>query len=947
MGLMAPVSAYPLGVGDIKLYSALNQTLNAEISLLLSPEDNISDLVVKLAPAGKFEEAGVPWNFFLTKIKFEPKLKANGTAYIELSSDEILREPFLDFLVEVSWSKGNLYREYTVLVDPPATYTEPVLTQISAPEQSNQRINRQVQSDSEYGPIQPYDTLWTIAENVNQHSDVSIEQMMMALYEKNPNAFFKQNVNALKANQILSVPSKDEISRLSKQQAVNKFRVHNAAWTNRTAVESAQKSKDTTRQSSVVAKAEPEREVNPQLELEAPFDTEIDIANLGPESESLDTENLAPDNQQSERSISIEANLALQERMEKLEQQLLMMQRMMAIKDEQLAALQSKSSDQTDPVVGNEVTPAEKPVSEASVKPGPSLKDSLPGPPQTVTPAITKPEVAVKPVQNQPKVIAKEPTVKTPTATKPKAVSKPKPVAGNEGLIDSALATFLTIAGAVIIAILGWLWWRKKKVEEVTDTESMFATASEITLPDSSVEELAIPIIDEADSYDVGTVGESSFLSEFTPSDFDAFDTDQNEVDPISEADVYLAYGRFQQAEDLMRQAIEDQPDRDECKLKLLEIFYANENKEAFGTYTKELINQGKQNDQIFWSTVTEMGLELDSDSQLYNEFPGEKAHFDLDDENKSANEDNSENQPDENEVGFDLSVFDDDSTAVNESQNVDSAELKADIIDSEGSIEEADLDFDLDMFKVDETLDDLNPESIEQEINEIKEETGITESEIDLTFDESDTNDSESVEFDLSDVSLDSSFAQSIDDTELDDSFSLESELDEELILEESPIEAENSEKVETELESFNFDLVADDESEPNPEADIEDFEFSLENESESLSEKTDDDLSLDGMLTESVSEDSENKGSTDQFDDFEFDFDQGISSSDSETDELGLGVSDLTDMDELETKIDLAKAYVDMGDNEAAKDIAEEVIEKGNEKQKQSAQSILDKLN
>ena len=124
---------------------------------------------------------------------------------------------------------------------------------------------------------------------------------------------------------------------------------------------------------------------------------------------------------------------------------------------------------------------------------------------------------------------------------------------------------------------------------------------------------------DDSSSYDVGTVGESSFLSEFTPSDFDAFDLDQNEVDPISEADVYLAYGRYQQAEDLMRQAIEDQPDRDECKLKLLEIFYANENKTEFEAYVKELIQQGKNKNAAFWSKVTEMGRELDANSSLFN----------------------------------------------------------------------------------------------------------------------------------------------------------------------------------------------------------------------------------------------------------------------------------------------------------------------------------------
>ena len=113
--------------------------------------------------------------------------------------------------------------------------------------------------------------------------------------------------------------------------------------------------------------------------------------------------------------------------------------------------------------------------------------------------------------------------------------------------------------------------------------------------------------------------GKSSFFSEFTFGDFDTFDTDQGEIDPVSEADVYLAYGRYQQAEELMRDVIKDQPDRDECKLKLLEIFYSSENKQAFETYANELAKAGKKDDVEFWAKVTEMGSEICQDSTLFS----------------------------------------------------------------------------------------------------------------------------------------------------------------------------------------------------------------------------------------------------------------------------------------------------------------------------------------
>ncbi len=135
VSLLAPASAHPLGIGDIKLHSALNQNLNAEIPLVVSAGENAADIKVNLAPPDKFDEAGVPWSYFLSKIKFEPAVGPNGSVVIKLSSREALKEPVLDLLLEVSWPKGNLYREFTVLVDPPAAYSQatiPVSTRVES-----------------------------------------------------------------------------------------------------------------------------------------------------------------------------------------------------------------------------------------------------------------------------------------------------------------------------------------------------------------------------------------------------------------------------------------------------------------------------------------------------------------------------------------------------------------------------------------------------------------------------------------------------------------------------------------------------------------------------------------------------------------------------------------------------------------------------------------------
>ncbi|HSN23773.1 MAG TPA: hypothetical protein VLS45_06345, partial [Methylomicrobium sp.] len=132
--LLVPTGAYPLGIGEIKLHSALNQNLDAEISLVLSAGERISDVKVSLASPDKFDERGVPWSYFLSNISFEPSMRSDGSAVIKVRSREVLKEPFLGLLLQVSWPKGTIYREFSLLVDPPAAYAQPIAPVTRIPE---------------------------------------------------------------------------------------------------------------------------------------------------------------------------------------------------------------------------------------------------------------------------------------------------------------------------------------------------------------------------------------------------------------------------------------------------------------------------------------------------------------------------------------------------------------------------------------------------------------------------------------------------------------------------------------------------------------------------------------------------------------------------------------------------------------------------------------------
>lgn len=879
VSLLTPTSALPLGLGEIKLHSALNQNLNAEIALQLSGDENASDIQVRLASPDKFDEAGLSWAGFLSKIRFDLITKPNGAVVVRLTSSEALREPFLDFLLQVTWPKGNIYREFTVLVDPPATYQQPVVPVFSAPESRFEPSARSAESydytprprrpskpadPNVYGPVGRSDTLWTVASKINRAKDASVEQVMMALFEANPQAFFKDNVNALTAGTRLKIPSKDVILKLSRQDAIAEFQKHNQAWKS-----------GLSRQRAEVEKPVQETVEN-ELKLVAP--TAADVA---------DTDNVVSGNQEDgslKGSVSPSAtgqapdaqNKAqsdLQVRMEKLEQQLAVMQQLLALKDEQLAALQNKekASDlQTVPVEPNKI----------------------------IEPVVVVP---VTPIQPQP-----IPTVK-PAPVKPKPL--PVPVKAPEpesSFFSDYYYELLSLLGLGVLGGVGWYALRKRQAQAEEEIHSMFAASSEISLPDLE-EQLNVPSIEDASSYDVGTVGESSFLSEFTPSDFDAFDTDQHEVDPISEADVYLAYGRYQQAEELIRHAISDAPDNNVLKLKLLEIFYANENKEAFEQYVSELKRSGKQEDQDFWAKVNEMSNEISPGNGMPSSgLPSRNetvADIDFGTDFTSELDSLAEMEPDDasfspveskedDAFDFDLPVF-------------DKTDLKTPDNLKDENVTDADegLDFDFNLSEFEE-IDSISEAKKSQDKTEIQDN---------------------SIEFDFTAIS-DSSESDSTQD---DASYAAD-------------------------IESFDFDfsipeLDSSDAKSPAPKVDVKlppDLDFDLFDTPDFSKKESPEESNGLNLSDDSVANENE------QFDfNFNFDFDEDkkpnkVSEDESVSLDLDFGVSDLTDMDEFETKIDLARAYIDMGDAEAAMGLANEVVLNGNPEQKKQAQAILDKL-
>ena len=863
VSILAPASAHPLGIGEIKLLSALNQNLNAEIALVLSGEKS-SDISVHLAPPDKFNEAGVPWSYFLSKIKFQTIVKANGSVIIKLTSNEALKEPFLDLLLEVSWPKGNLYREFTVLVDPPSVYKEATVPVLTSPEQyqaeaqfalpqrrvSSSRPRTHFATKGEYGPTRRNDTLWKVAEQSRPDNDISVEQMMIALYENNPRAFYQQNVNALSAGKTLKVPEREAILKLTRKQALAEFNRQTTAWKNHlvtSPTDTAQVKEDA-----------PDN----QLSLNAPAEAAVnESAVVAPGSEQI-----AADKEKASSGVNAQANDAIQSKIDDLEKKLAIMQEIITLKDQKLAELQNKT--QVEPVNPQPTVPAEPTQESTPVLPETPVQQSV----NTSDNGLpVKPDVSTTPVA-EPSVKPISPSIqKTLTPAKSTAAPLAQPKSEN-----SSDLTYPIIAGigATMLSVFGLLWWRKRKVEEEMSTESMFASAAMIKAAGSGAD-MASGI--SANHTNSGAA-ESGFLSEFSTTDFGSFDIDQSEIDPLSEADVYLAYGRFHQAEELIQHAIRDFPDRDDCKLKLLEIFHATENKTGFENYAKELAEAGKENDIQFWAKVSEMAADVCPGSSL---FDTQKINFGAD---LTSSTEKSAFILDKKYLGQDHEEEQADDRFAITSPPVNSQETAI--------IEDSELDFDLSSFTTkDDDQEDVNA-------NDQKNNT--------------------SIEFDLNSFIIDKSPAETESSIDLAKDRMVDFELDSFVDEKDSFVDFER------EVVGIDFDLdltdvtTKTDKKEVISDTEFEEYEFSFD-EPQVLNEKE----------------------THDKDEGFDFNFDLSLDKSNDGQDDFG--VSDLTDMDELETKLDLARAYIDMGDEDSAKDIVKEVLERGTAEQQKIAQLLM----
>nr|WP_090901577.1 FimV/HubP family polar landmark protein [Azotobacter beijerinckii] len=937
-------AAHALGLGEVTLRSTLNQPLDAEIELLEARDIGSEELAPALASPEEFNKAGVDRQYFLSDLKFTPIIKPNGKSIIRVTSSKPVREPYLNFLVEVLWPSGRLLREYTLLLDPPLYSSQTAMSAAQKPltEQRVDAIPRAPAASPRPIPPRPEasgrstakeyrttarDTLWTVAERVRTSG--TVHQTMLAIQDLNPNAFLDGNINRLLSGQVLRLPDEQQIRRRSESQALADVAAQNSAWRERRARPAVASTRqlDATRRSD--ADAVPARvETGDNLRLVA-VDSGKAVAGSdkgGDGKASADKLALAKEN----LDATQRENTELKGRMDDLQGQLDKLQRLISLKDEQLAKLQTSlaqpgkvagvaagSAASIPPVVPGVPEPAAvaQPVA-ATVAPAPAPAAAGVAPAAPTVPPAAPPETpsvqsAVAAASVQPAAAAEAPAqpVAEPVATaapatqpvpsKPEpapakpAVSKPvRPAVEPEpvGLVDSILGSPLllpSLGGSVAAALLLGLLAARRRAAKQTDLEKD----------------------DESDAPEVDARPDTGLLrAAIDVSQADEGARTEPGWDALVEAEDHLAHGRLNQAAELLQAACKAEPKRSDLRLKLMEVQAELGDREGFAREERVLRETaGAQQPQV---------------DHLKMKYPAM--------------------------AGFAAAALAGGALAVGlgalEEEETPSAATQE--FEPSSPLSEADIDL---------SLDDLEAE-LERDLQGVGQDDPSLSLD-DLALDESSQPTMSALEPLAEDFSFDLELPEETDSFDLEDDLKGLA-LDLEAPVE--PISAGDKDFLGLDLDALDAPAVTRSEAASSEEALLEEglfdsFDLAANADVSDASEPLAPSLEL--PPADKLEEKAEADGFMSQLDELDVELEQLAAGLGGEVGEgkpamhslealdaleEGEDFDFLADADEIATKLDLARAYIEMGDSEGARDILDEVLSEGNEAQRQEAREM-----
>ena len=586
-GLIATTDAGALGLGRLNVTSPLGQPLVAEVDLTVAPGDDIDSIRANIASPAVYRAANVEYQSVVQTIRAQVQRRANGQPYLRLVSSQALNDPYLDLLLEVNSSTGRLVREYVFLLDPPGAAaaqsvepTQPSLPAMptrAAPVAPPAPVTRPSTASGALAPLSGDATSYTVKSGDtlsgiagrNLASGATIEQLMIAIQRANPNAFIGGNINRLRAGATLNVPSASDAQAITQNNAISEVRAQTASWRSYVArvadsVPSVSMDQPAARASGKVSGA---------------------VADTGGGVSAADKLKLSQ-GERNKTSSSTESKVAAakalkeeQSRTAQLEKIKRDQERVITLKNEALAEAQAKAKAAPPPpapippVAINKVEPpklvAPPPPAPVPSPPPPVVVPPPPvaPPPPPVVPPPPAPAPAPAPVVEPPPP-PPTPESPPPAPVTPPLVAKAPPAASPapeasmfDALGDNPMP--LAAGGLGILALLGALLWsRGRKKTSSSSAKSKMADPVVNTMnPDTVFGTSGLGVVKTNDM---------PVQSQFSRSGMGTIDS--GEVDPVAEAEVYIAYGREAQAEEILREALLRDPHRLDVATKLAEI---------------------------------------------------------------------------------------------------------------------------------------------------------------------------------------------------------------------------------------------------------------------------------------------------------------------------------------------------------------------------------------
>ena len=886
--------AHALGLGELTLKSAQNQPLDAEIELLDVRDLTAAEMAPSLAPAEEFAKAGIERPAYLNDLTFTPVINPNGKSVLRVTSSQALPAPMVKFLVQVMWPSGRLLRDYSVLVNQAALPG-------AKPESA---ISPAVSAPANYTTVRR-DTLWEIASKARQGG--SVQQTMLAIQALNPDAFINGNINLLKTGQVLRLPDQQQVMSIPQGEAVAEVAAQYAAWREGRRLGPRARQLDATRRTGT--EAAPARIANQDnLRLVAPGsktaagDGKAVSDKLAVAEERLDT--------------TRRDNAELKSRMSDLQSQLDKMERLIALKSDQLARLEAQGAADQEPAP----EAAQQPAISAELQPAPGEPVATPAPAAVDTAPLDSP---------------------APAAEEANAGSSSKML--DDLLGNPVLLALIGASALLVLLLLLLLLARKRKADQEAEKHLRMARAlaeegergPDLDLPPSSFEGLEVP----APSVTLAPAVVAASAAAASAAEAPTVEARKAEVKPLEQApaqpqpmaaplvapaadaapapsgdalldevEASIARGRLNHAADLLEPAVAAAPGRSDLRLKLMEVYARQGDRDAFVGHERQLIATGQNHADVealksrFPAMVALAAAGGLGAAALAAELDAQYVQALLQDEPQAQPEVQPEAEPEPE----------------SEPEPAPVAELEPELESALEPLAEDDLDsaFDLSLDDDLQGLDLNEPLQLGESAPEIEVadfapepvlEAPTAEPELEVPAEQAPVTLDDLSDFDL-DVAGDHAAVPA-----LDEPVDIAAELAafDETMPEFDPLS-------ELELpEDFDLSLSLDDESDAAKSfaSELDDVNAELDKLSQSLEQP-----SIEPHFT------AQDALSDDLGDDLEFDY--------------------LGGADEAATKLDLARAYIDMGDHDGARDILDEVCKEGSDAQKQEAEEMLSRL-